>query len=437
MIFSVHWGGNWGYSVPEEQIDFARSLIDSGAVDIVHGHSSHHVRPLEVYNGKLIVYGAGDFLNDYEGIEGNEFYRDDLALMYFPTLDSRTGQLVRLRMIPLQIFRFSLRRASADDGMWLSKVLTRESRQFGTKVNYDNGELELELPRIPATRSQIGEDRSEGSQKSTLRLVDLERDVVAGYDDFVGPDVSHGGRSQGPASGQIKFRPMPWAHNAAVAHHTFGESTAIVRTIVVDGMNQSLHVEHRDGSASHLDPSCAATGEVLRRCDLVERHIRLREIIRRCMKPRKRVLRTQHRLPSFDSPINNVCCQSETVGARDLRFPLLRPRAKVTLTEDRPYACAQVGNCEACWRHNAQPLQTTRNSGLIVRDGNGNHRHSLGKRLERRVQSGMSNSHSSASQQLQLRGKSHDNRCTRKSNFKPLIAASQGQDKLRVKFSTG
>ena len=145
VIFSVHWGGNWGYSVPEEQIDFAHSLIDSGAVDIVHGHSSHHVRPLEVYKGKLIVYGAGDFLNDYEGIEGNEFYRDDLALMYFPTLDSRTGQLVSLRMIPLQIFRFRLRRASADDGMWLSKVLARESRQFGTKVNYDNGALELEL----------------------------------------------------------------------------------------------------------------------------------------------------------------------------------------------------------------------------------------------------------------------------------------------------
>ena len=77
-------GGNWGYDIPEEQVRFAHKLIDSGAVDVVHGHSSHHVRPLEVYRGKLILYGAGDFLNDYEGIEGNEGYRDDLALMYFP-----------------------------------------------------------------------------------------------------------------------------------------------------------------------------------------------------------------------------------------------------------------------------------------------------------------------------------------------------------------
>ena len=145
VIFSAHWGSNWGYDVPDEQIDFARGLIDSGAVDIVHGHSSHHVRPLEVYKGKLIVYGAGDFLNDYEGIEGNESYRDDLALMYFPTLDAGTGALVRLRMVPLQIFRFSLRRASATDAAWLGKVITRESSHLGTAVNNVNGYLEVEL----------------------------------------------------------------------------------------------------------------------------------------------------------------------------------------------------------------------------------------------------------------------------------------------------
>jgi poly-gamma-glutamate capsule biosynthesis protein CapA/YwtB (metallophosphatase superfamily) len=145
VIFSVHWGGNWGYSVPEEQVDFARMLIDSGAVDVVHGHSSHHPRPLEIYRGKLILYGAGDFFNDYEGIEGYEGYRDDLVLMYFPTFDSRTGRLTRLRMVPLQIFQFSLRRASAADAMWICDVLNRESRQFGTRVKFENGGLEIEL----------------------------------------------------------------------------------------------------------------------------------------------------------------------------------------------------------------------------------------------------------------------------------------------------
>ena len=175
VIFSVHWGSNWGYDVPDEQIDFARGLIDSGAVDIVHGHSSHHVRPLEVYKGKLIVYGAGDFLNDYEGIEGNESYRDDLALMYFPTLDARTGELVRLRIIPLQIFRFSLRRASAADAAWLGKVLTRESKQFGTRINFENGNLELELaPNSTSERKQ----QNDGREKILLLVPDSRHSLI-------------------------------------------------------------------------------------------------------------------------------------------------------------------------------------------------------------------------------------------------------------------
>mgnify|MGYP001558666949 CR=1 FL=1 len=37
-------------------------------IDIVHGHSSHHLRRIEVYRGKLVLYGCGDFLDDYEGI---------------------------------------------------------------------------------------------------------------------------------------------------------------------------------------------------------------------------------------------------------------------------------------------------------------------------------------------------------------------------------
>jgi poly-gamma-glutamate synthesis protein (capsule biosynthesis protein) len=65
--------------------------------------------------------------------------------MYFPTLDARTGELVRLRIVPLQIFRFSLRRASVPDAAWLAKVITRESSQFGTRVNYGDGSLEVEL----------------------------------------------------------------------------------------------------------------------------------------------------------------------------------------------------------------------------------------------------------------------------------------------------
>jgi poly-gamma-glutamate capsule biosynthesis protein CapA/YwtB (metallophosphatase superfamily) len=61
-----------------------------------HGHSSHHTKAIEIYRSRLILYGCGDFLNDYEGIGGYEEFRDDLALMYFPDMDPTSAVLVAL-----------------------------------------------------------------------------------------------------------------------------------------------------------------------------------------------------------------------------------------------------------------------------------------------------------------------------------------------------
>jgi len=134
VIASIHWGSNWGYAVPQGHIDFAHRLIDDAGVDIIHGHSSHHARPLEVYNGKLIIYGSGDFINDYEGISGHDEYRDDLVLMYFASIDPTSGKLVQLQMIPMQIKQFRLNRASERDIVWLKDTLNREGRSLGTRI---------------------------------------------------------------------------------------------------------------------------------------------------------------------------------------------------------------------------------------------------------------------------------------------------------------
>jgi poly-gamma-glutamate synthesis protein (capsule biosynthesis protein) len=143
VVVSLHWGGNWGYPISTEQRSFAHSLVDAG-VDLIHGHSSHHVKGIEVYNGKLILYGCGDFINDYEGIEGYEEYRDDLTLMYFPTLAPRDGRLLTLRMVPLQRHRFRLRRTDDADTAWLAATLNREGRVLGTSVVEEDGGLLLQ-----------------------------------------------------------------------------------------------------------------------------------------------------------------------------------------------------------------------------------------------------------------------------------------------------
>ncbi len=134
VIASIHWGSNWGYAIPNYHIEFAHQLIDEAGIDVIHGHSSHHARPLEIYKGKLIIYGSGDFINDYEGISGYEEYRDDLVLMYFADVNPATGKLVQLQMIPMMIKQFRLNRASRNDAIWLKDTLNRESERFGTRI---------------------------------------------------------------------------------------------------------------------------------------------------------------------------------------------------------------------------------------------------------------------------------------------------------------
>lgn len=132
VVVSIHWGGNWGYRVPRAQAEFAHWLIDSEAADLVHGHSSHHPKAVEVWHDKTILYGCGDFINDYEGISGHEQFRADLGLMYFPQLDAASGALMDLELVAVRRKRFRLERASEADCRWLYGVLNAEGERFGT-----------------------------------------------------------------------------------------------------------------------------------------------------------------------------------------------------------------------------------------------------------------------------------------------------------------
>lgn len=146
-VVSIHWGCNWGYEVDPDQARFARRLIDAD-VDLIHGHSSHHPRLIETYRGKLILYGCGDCIDDYEGISGYEQYRDDLRLLYFATLQRGTGQLSALRMIPMQARKMRLHRARPADSKWLATTLDQISRAHGSRILLDpDGTLSLDMSR--------------------------------------------------------------------------------------------------------------------------------------------------------------------------------------------------------------------------------------------------------------------------------------------------
>ena len=143
VVASVHWGSHWGHQLPDDHLAFGHALVDGG-VDVVHGHSSHHPRPVEPYRDGLVLHGCGDLVNDYEGIRGHEAYRSDLRLLYLVRVDVGRRRVVGLRMVPLRARRLRLERAGAEEVEWLATMLDRASRPVGGHVvATPDGELAL------------------------------------------------------------------------------------------------------------------------------------------------------------------------------------------------------------------------------------------------------------------------------------------------------
>jgi poly-gamma-glutamate synthesis protein (capsule biosynthesis protein) len=143
VVVSIHWGRNWGYEIPDAHAEFAHGLIDRAGVDIVHGHSSHHPMPLEIHRGRLVLYGAGDLLNDYEGIEGHAEYQPGLGFLYFASLHPANGALERLELVPTRVRRFRLELATADEAKRLFRALDDRGWRGATATLRADGVIEV------------------------------------------------------------------------------------------------------------------------------------------------------------------------------------------------------------------------------------------------------------------------------------------------------
>jgi poly-gamma-glutamate capsule biosynthesis protein CapA/YwtB (metallophosphatase superfamily) len=118
-------------------VEFAHSMIDAGA-DIVLGHGPHVVRPIEVYNDRLIAYSLGNFATYYgisvEGIRG-------IAPILFATLDDE-GKFVAGRVEPtIQIRPAGPAPDPARGVIKLLQSLTTAAFPNGSLVIADDGSL--------------------------------------------------------------------------------------------------------------------------------------------------------------------------------------------------------------------------------------------------------------------------------------------------------
>lgn len=130
---SIHWGDNWGYAIPSTYRATAAAAVQAG-IDLVFGHSSHHPRAMELIDSHLVLYGAGDRLNDYEGIGSKSDYRPELVLGYIADIRRDTGRLMALEMLPYRLRRFQLERPDQEAVEWLARRMDREAGRFGMRV---------------------------------------------------------------------------------------------------------------------------------------------------------------------------------------------------------------------------------------------------------------------------------------------------------------
>ena len=97
-IFSVHWGPNWGWDVSPSIQSLANRLIRDGGVNIIHGHSHHHVQRMERINDGYVFYSFGDLIDDY-AIDSN--YKSNLS--FLAQFDIKKSKIAGLKILPTKI----------------------------------------------------------------------------------------------------------------------------------------------------------------------------------------------------------------------------------------------------------------------------------------------------------------------------------------------
>lgn len=102
IVASVHWGKEAGTVINGDQKKYGTKLIDAGA-DLVYGHGSHTLLPVQVYNGKLIIYSTSNFV-----FGGNAAPKDDDTAVFQVTYDiqdDHTMTLAELNIIPCKMHK--------------------------------------------------------------------------------------------------------------------------------------------------------------------------------------------------------------------------------------------------------------------------------------------------------------------------------------------
>ena len=134
VIASHHWG--LYQEVLEYMREIAHAAIDAGA-DVVVGHGPHFVLPVEVYQGRPIFYGMGNF--SFHTGHGGRKHGDWVGLLARVLLEERAIKRVALSFVRHNDRNETLLRAPGEEPEAL-RDLTERSARLGTRIAVEGDE---------------------------------------------------------------------------------------------------------------------------------------------------------------------------------------------------------------------------------------------------------------------------------------------------------
>jgi poly-gamma-glutamate capsule biosynthesis protein CapA/YwtB (metallophosphatase superfamily) len=131
LVASCHWG--LGKDVLQYMTEIAHAAIDAGA-DIVIGHGPHYSLPIEVYKGRAIFYGLGNF--SFHTGHGGRKHGDWVGTVVRATVTGKAIDGVTFRFVRHNDANETVPCDMAKEADELADIVNR-SRPFGTKFAMD------------------------------------------------------------------------------------------------------------------------------------------------------------------------------------------------------------------------------------------------------------------------------------------------------------
>jgi poly-gamma-glutamate capsule biosynthesis protein CapA/YwtB (metallophosphatase superfamily) len=137
LVASCHWG--LGKDVLRYMTDIAHAAIDAGA-DIVMGHGPHYPLPIELYRGKPIFYGLGNFSFD-TGHRGRK-HGDWIGMLVHAAAGRQGIGSVAFRFVRHNARNETIPCDMAKEADELADLAAR-SAPFGTRLVAEGNEVQL------------------------------------------------------------------------------------------------------------------------------------------------------------------------------------------------------------------------------------------------------------------------------------------------------